>query len=85
MEATRPRPTTVLLTEGDIRTAADALPPGTTVVLAPTDHFTRFPIDSMPTRPSRTEVHLKLDRIAESEPELRNQSRPCAAHQPGWN
>lgn len=67
VEAARPRAATVLLTEGNLQTAAEVLPPGTTLFPAPTDLFARFPIESVPARLSRTLDQIRIDLIAETD------------------
>lgn len=60
-------PTTVLLTDGDLGAVQAAVPAGTPVYPAPAELFTRFPVDTVPARLSRTGDQLRMDFIAEQD------------------
>ena len=59
------RPSTLLLTDGDLAAVMAAVPAGTPVYPAPAELFTRFPIDSVPARLSRAGDQLRIDFIPE--------------------
>jgi conjugal transfer pilus assembly protein TraW len=61
------RPTTLLLTDGDLAAVMAAVPAGTPVYPAPPELFTRFPVDSVPARLSRAGDQLRIDFIPEQD------------------
>ena len=67
VSAAWPRPTTVLLTEGDLEATEAALPAGTKIFPAPQELFARFPIDSVPARFHRAGDQVMIDFVAEGD------------------
>lgn len=67
VRAALPRPTTVLLTEGDLEAAEAALPAGTKLFPAPPELFARFPLDSVPARLHWAGDQLQIDFVAEGD------------------
>jgi conjugal transfer pilus assembly protein TraW len=59
------RPTTLLLTDGDLSAIMATVPAGTPVYPAPPELFTRFSVDSVPARLSRAGDQLRIDFIPE--------------------
>ena len=61
------RPTTLLLTDGNLATVKASVPAGTPVYPAPADLFTRFPVETVPARLSQRSDQLRIDFIAEQD------------------
>jgi len=59
-------PTTVLLTDGSLDAAKEALPVSVAIYPAPAALFARFPIDSVPARLARAGDNIAIDLISDT-------------------